>query len=44
MFLHYRAHLIQFQSDQNGQNLYPFSDQNGSKTTLFGANPPKGGV
>ena len=24
-------------SDHNGQNLYPFSDQNGSKTIPFGA-------
>ena len=23
--------------DHNGQNLYPFSDQNGSKTIPFGA-------
>ena len=23
--------------DQNGQNLYPFSDQNGAKTIPFGA-------
>ena len=43
MFLHHHARLIQFQSDQNGQNLYTFSDQNGSKITLFGANPPREG-
>ena len=41
-FIHYRSSLVnltRFQTSQNGQNLYPFSDQNGAKTKPLGAAP-----
>ena len=41
-FIHYRSSLVKltlFQTSQNGQNLYPFSDQNGAKTKPLGAAP-----
>ena len=38
-FIHYRSFLCKPYPipDQNGQNLNPFSDQNGAKTIPFGA-------
>ena len=41
-FIHYRSSLVnltRFQTSQNGQNLYPFSDQNDAKTKPLGAAP-----